>query len=229
MCILIILREKMQTSDYIAKDVNALSLKHSVKEAQNIFNRLTFTHLPVVDNEVYLGCVSEADIATLIDDDRKIADLRYLFDSFYADERANWFDLLKEFAVNDTTIIPVLSAEKKYLGYFELSDILQVFHHTPFLNEPGAILVVSKHMRDYSFSEIAQIIESNNGKLLGAFISNIENEIAEITIKLNDLDLNTTIQSFRRYEYTIITGIHEDEYLKSLKERSEYLQKYLNM
>ncbi len=54
-------------------------------------------------------------------------------------------------------------------------------------------------------------------------------EIAEITIKLNDQDLNNTIQSFRRYEYTVITGIHEDEYLNSLKERSDYLQKYLNI
>ena len=229
MGILTILRPNMQTSDYIIKDVKALSLDQSVKEVQSIFNNLTFTHLPVVEDQIYLGCVSEADIAALVEDDRKIADLRYLFDTFFADEKANWFDLLKEFAVNDTTIIPVLSAEKKYLGYFELSDILHLFNHTPFLNEPGAILVISKHIRDYSFSEIAQIVESNNGKLLGAFISSIDNEIAEITIKLNDLDLNTTIQSFRRYEYTIITGIHEDEYLKSLQERSEYLQKYLNM
>ena len=229
MGILTILRPNMQTSDYILKDVKALSLDQSVKEVQSIFNNLTFTHLPVVEDQIYLGCVSEADIAALVEDDRKMADLRYLFDTFFADEKANWFDLLKEFAVNDTTIIPVLSAEKKYLGYFELSDILHLFNHTPFLNEPGAILVISKHIRDYSFSEIAQIVESNNGKLLGAFISSIDNEIAEITIKLNDLDLNTTIQSFRRYEYTIITGIHEDEYLKSLQERSEYLQKYLNM
>lgn len=229
MGILTILRQNMQTSDYIVKDVKALTLDHSVKEVQNIFNTLTFTHLPVVEDEIYLGCVSEADITALDNDNRKIGELRYLFDTFFADEQANWFDLLKEFAVNDTTIIPVLSSEKKYLGYFELSDILHLFNHTPFLNEPGAILVISKHVRDYSFSEIAQIVESNNGKLLGAFISNIENEVAEITIKLNDLDLNTTIQSFRRYEYTIITGIHEDEYLKSLQERSEYLQKYLNM
>ena len=136
---------------------------------------------------------------------------------------------MKEFAANDTTIIPAINDKKKYVGYYELTDILHVFNNTPFLSEAGAILVVSKPIKDYSFSEISQIVESNNGKLLGAFISSIENEIAEITIKLNDQDLNNTIQSFRRYEYTVITGIHEDEYLKSLKERSDYLQKYLNI
>ncbi|NNC70084.1 MAG: CBS domain-containing protein [Flavobacteriaceae bacterium] len=219
----------MQTSDYITKDVKALKLGTTVRETRNLFNRLTFTHLPVVEKKIYLGCISEADVSTIDDEDRKISDLRYLLDTFFVDENTNWFDLLKEFAVYDTTIIPVINSDKKYVGYFELSDILQVFNHTPFLNEPGAILVVSKPVHDYSFSEIAQIIESNKGKLLGAFVSKIEDEIAEITIKLNDLDLNNTIQSFRRYEYTILTGIHEDEYLKSLKERSEYLQKYLNI
>lgn len=219
----------MQTSDYITKDVKALTLDTTVKETQILFNRLTYTHLPVVEKNLYLGCISEADVSTLDDEDRKISDIRHLFDTFFADDTANWFDLLKEFAVHDTTIIPAIDSDKKYVGYFELSDILHVFNHTPFLNEPGAILVVSKPIDDYSFSEIAQIIESNKGNLLGAFISKIEDDIAEITIKLTDLDLNNIIQSFRRYEYTILTGIHEDEYLKSLKERSEYLQKYLNI
>ena len=219
----------MQTSDYIAKDVKALSLKSTVKNAQNLFNQLTFTHLPVVENNIYLGVISEADVSNLEDNDRTLDDVRYLFDTFFADVNANWFELLKEFATNETSIIPAINVDKKYVGYFELTDILSVFNHTPFLNEPGAILVVSKPVHDYSFSEIAQIVESNNAKLLGAFVSQIQDEVAEITIKLNDPDLNNTIQSFRRYEYTILTGIHEDEYLKSLKERSDYLQKYLNI
>lgn len=219
----------MQTSDYIAKDVKPLTLNSTIKDAQNLFNRLTFTHIPIVENDIYLGCISEADVGTLDKTDRTIESVRYLFNIFFANENTNWFELLKGFACNETSIIPAINADKKYVGYFELSDILNVFNHTPFLNEPGAILVVSKPVRDYSFSEIAQIIESNKGKLLGAFVSQIEDEIAEITIKLNDSDLNNIIQSFRRYEYTILTGIHEDEYLKSLKERSEYLQKYLNI
>ena len=219
----------MQTSDYISKDVKALSPNATIEEIQKIFNNLTFTHLPVVENDVYLGSVSESDIQTIDNSQQKIADYRYLYNTFFANENANWFDLLKDFAANETCIIPVINDQKKYIGYFELSDILNVFNHTPFLNEAGAILVISKTLKDYSFSEIAQIIESNKGKLLGAFISNIEDEMVEITIKLNDQDLNNTIQSFRRYEYTILTGIHEDEYLKNLKERSEYLQKYLNI
>jgi len=219
----------MQTSDYISKDVKALSPNDTVKKAQKLFERLTFTHIPVVDNGSFKGLVAESDMQTIEDENKLIIDYSYLFQSFFTNEVTNWFELLKIFALNDTTIIPVLNKEQKYLGYYELTDILHIFNNTPFLNQSGAILVVSKGVKDYSFSEIVQIIESNNAKLLGTFISNINEEVIEITIKLSDHDLNNTIQSFRRYEYTILIGIQEDEYLNSLKERSDYLQKYLNI
>ncbi len=219
----------MQTSDYISKDVKALSPNDTIFKAQKLFEHLTFTHLPIVEENIYVGSISEADVQIIEEGDNTIANYKYLYNTFFSLENTNWLELLKEFAANDTTILPVLNDKKKYIGYYELTDILHIFNNTPFLSETGAILVVEKPIKDYSFSEIAQIIESNNGKLLGAFVSNIVNEVAEITIKLNDQDLNNTIQSFRRYEYTIITGIQEDEYLNSLKERSDYLQKYLNM
>jgi hypothetical protein len=41
--------------------------------------------------------------------------------------------------------------------------------------------------------------------------------------------INEIIQSFRRYNYEIISEHQEDNYINSLKERSDYLDKYLNM
>jgi len=219
----------MQTTDYINKDVKALSSSDKVEKVKKSFNQLTFTHLPVVEKGFLIGLVSEEDIKTIEDDHKLIKDYSYLYNLFFTDEKTNWFELLKIFALNDTTIIPVIDKKQKYLGYYELTDILHVFNSTPFLNESGATLVVSKGIKEYSFSEIAQIIESNDAKLLGAFISNDNDEFIEVTIKLSDHDLNNTIQTFRRYNYSILTSFHIDEYLNTLKERSEYLQKYLNI
>ena len=219
----------MKTNDYITKDIKALAASDKVSKAKKLFKELTYTHLPVVDKGFLLGLVSEADIQTIEDEDKLIKDFSFVFHLFFADKKTNWFELLKIFALNDSTIIPVLDVNQKYLGYYELTDILHIFNNTPFLNETGAILVVSKDINDYSFSEISQIIESNNATLLGAFISNIHDDIVEVTVKLSDHDLNNTIQTFRRYDYSILTGFHVDEYLNTLKERSEYLQKYLNI
>jgi hypothetical protein len=89
--------------------------------------------------------------------------------------------------------------------------------------------VVEKAAIDYSMSQIAQIVESNNGKLLGLFVSEANNEKVQVTVKITLGGLNDIIQTFRRYNYEIISEHHEDNYLNNLKERSEYLDKYLNM
>ena len=65
--------------------------------------------------------------------------------------------------------------------------------------------------------------------MLGAFVSKIENDLAQITLKIGNASLNDVIQSFRRYSYNIISEIEDDVYLESLKDRSDYLNKYLSI
>ena len=78
-------------------------------------------------------------------------------------------------------------------------------------------------------SQIAQIVESNNGQVLGVFVSDADASTVEITIKIAMGSINEIIQTFRRYNYEIISEHQEDNYLSALKERSEYLEKYLNI
>jgi len=150
-------------------------------------------------------------------------------DLFYVNEHTNWLDVIEAFAKNESNIMPVLDRENRYIGYYELTEILDLFNNTPFLSEPGGILVVEKGLKDYSFSEIAQIVESNNGKLLGAFISEAKDDMVQITIKLNNSNLNEVLQTFRRYSYNVIFGNDDDVFIDTLKDRSDYLDRYLNI
>lgn len=125
--------------------------------------------------------------------------------------------------------MPVLNEKSEYIGYYELLDIIGLFNQTPFLNEPGGILLIEKGLKDYSFSEISQIVESNNGKLLGAFISEMNENQVQITLKVGNAPLNSIIQSFRRFNYNIVIDKEDDSYLKDLKDKSDYLQRYLNI
>ena len=97
------------------------------------------------------------------------------------------------------------------------------------LKSEGVVILFEKEVRDYSFSEICQIVESNNGKIIGLFISESNPTTVKITIKINSKEINEILQSFRRYDYKVISTHKEDFYLKDQKERSEYLQKYLNI
>ncbi len=115
------------------------------------------------------------------------------------------------------------------MGYYDLNDFVGVFIDTPFFKEPGAILVVAKGIKDYSFSEIAQIVESNNTKLIGAFITDARSEVVQITIKVGTNNFSEVVNTFRRYNYSILYGNKADQFLEDLKERSDYLDKFLNV
>jgi Mg/Co/Ni transporter MgtE len=175
-----------------------------------------------------MGCIALDDVDTF-DADKKITDYRYTLEPFFARSTMMWLDVLEVFAKNHSNVVPVLDENNLYVGYYELEDIIKFFHETPFLKEPGGIIVVQKAVIDYSMSQITQIVESNNGRLLGLFISEANAESVQITIKISLGAMNDIIQTFRRYNYEIISEHQEDAYITNLKERSDYLDKYLNM
>ena len=219
----------MNLSEYIINDIKPLSTADKISDMQLLFNQLTYTHIPIKNLEnTYVGCLSETDVYCF-DKAKLIQDYGYAAEGFFVREDAIWLDVLETFAQNSSNIMPVLNAKNDYLGYYELNDIITLFNQTPFFAEDGGTLVIEKGLDDYSFSEISQIVESNKGKLLGAFISKMQNNLVQFTLKIGNASLNDIIQTFRRYNYSIISGHEDDSYIENLKERSDYLNKYLNM
>jgi Mg/Co/Ni transporter MgtE len=214
--------------ELIINNIKPLDSKDKIVTAQDLFLDLSYTHFPVIENDVYIGCITKEDAETL-NSTSLIGDDKYNFERFYVKTSMTWLDILEEFAKHETNIIPVLDNQNNYVGYYELNDFIHIFNETPFLREEGGILVVEKEGNDFSMSQIAQIVESNNAKILGLFISKIENKNTEITLKISLGGLNEIIQTFRRFEYKIISQHQEDSYIKNLKERSDYLDKYLNI
>ncbi len=219
----------MKLSEFILNDIKPLNSKSKIRDLQLLFNQLTFSHIPINDdNKTYLGCYSETD-AHCFESDKTLNEYQHSIETFFVRDNTLLLDVLEAFALNSTNIMPVLNDQNDYLGYYELNDIISLFGESPFFAQAGGLLVVEKSVNDYSFSEISQIVESNDGKLLGAFISKQNNDLVQVTLKISNTGLNEIIQTFRRYSYNIVSGHEEDSYIESLKERSDYLKKYLNM
>lgn len=214
--------------EYINKDIKPLNATASIASAQDFFLDLTYSHFPVIENGTFIGSLSKDD-AEILDSRTLILDNKYELERFYVRSSMIWLDVLEIFAQNETNIVPVLSDENRYLGYYELEDVIRFFYETPFLREDGGILVVRKDITSYSMGQITQIVESNNARLLGLFVSKVDGDFVEVTVKTSQSALNDIIQTFRRYEYEIISEHQEDSYLQNLKDRSDYLDKYLNI
>lgn len=216
-------------TDYILKEIQSLTTESSVKIAQKLFHDYPITHFNVVENGVLLGSFSESDIQTIEDETLLLENYRHLLTYFFADEKTTVLPLLKIFSDNDSTIVPVLDSAKKYIGYYDLSDVLDVFATSPFMVEESETLIIKTLENDFSMGTISQIVEANGGKLLGAYISEKKAEQIQVTLRIVTQDLIEIIQTFRRYEYDIISSHENDQYIEDLKNRSQYLQKYLNM
>lgn len=218
----------IEITDFLNNNIKALRTTDSVADAQDLFAEYPFSHFPVLEDGIYIGSAGSEDIE-LMDIEKTMGDLRYTFERFFVRNTSMWLDVLEVFAKNETNVLPVLDDKNNYVGYYEITDIIKFFHETPFLKENGGILIVEKGISEYSMSEAAQIVESNNGRLLGLFISEANMEKVQITLKISMGGLSDIIQTFRRYNYEIVSEHQEDVYLNQLKDRSDYLDKYLNI
>lgn len=217
-----------QIQDYLKQDHKAISRNEDIASVKDFFEEMNYSHFPVTDQENYVGNLNAED-ALSFDASKSVADYQYVLESFFANTTMSWFEVLEIATKNQANVVPVLNEQNAYVGYYELDDILLFFQDTPLIKDPGPILVVQKGIQDYSLGQIAQIVESNNGKLLGAFVSATVDSKIEITLKLALGPLNEIIQTFRRYNYEIVSHHQDDQYMTNLKERSDYLDKYLNL
>lgn len=218
----------MEIQSHIISTIKVLDIGDSVEQLTGFFRDSVYSHVAIVENGVFVGVMAEEDLSSL-DSGKKISDYRYNLENFHAGKDASWLEVLEIFTRNETNLLPVLDEKFLVIGYYRLLDVLGVLIETPFFREPGGILVVAKGMKDHSFSEISQIIESNNTRILGAFITDIQNDVVMTTIKLSAENFNEVLQTFRRYNYSILFGTIHDQFLEDLKQRSDYLDKYLNV
>ena len=217
-----------EITNYITNDFRAIDSQETIASVQDFFADVNFSHFPVLENGIFIGSIASDDVETF-DTDKKAIDYKYTLERFFARKSMLWLDVLEVFAKNHTNTVPVIDENNTYIGYYEMEDIMKFFQETPFLKEQGGIIIVQKGLLDYSMGQITQIVESNNGKILGCFISEADLENVQITVKIGVGPMNEIIQTFRRYNYEIISEHQEDAYINSLKERSDYLDKYLNI
>lgn len=215
-------------TEYINNDFRPIESSETIGAVKDFFAEEHFTHFPVTENSVYIGSISAEDVDTF-EDAKELSHYRYAMEGFFARTSMIWLDVLELFARNETNVIPVLDQANSYVGYYEISDIIKMFNETPFLKEQGGIIVIEKGITDYSMGQITQIVESNNGKIMGMFISEATGDKVQVTIKIAIGGMNEILQTFRRYNYEIVSDHQEDIYLNSLRDRSDYLDKYLNI
>ena len=184
-------------------------------------------HIGIGKNDI----ISDTDIYDLGMIDEPIGNHKLsLFSPFvYADQHI--YDVVEIASRLNLTVIPVLDEKKNYTGLIGQTDLLAQFATLTAVKEPGGIIVLEMNHHDYSLSQISQIIESNNVRILSLYVKNAEESTRmEVTIKINSSDLTSIIKTFDRYNYHIKASFMDDENLNNFyKNRYEQFMRYLNI
>jgi len=218
----------MVVADYINNDFKPLNKKDTEEYARDLFDRFKLDYMPVVDNNILISCLP-LDFYLVNDEGVLVEDFIEINDSFFVLNNSNLLETLKISGTYDSDMIPVLDQENLYIGYTTQRDIMSVFSKFPFFSEVGGVLVVKRSIKEYGVSEIAQIVESENAKILGLFVSDFSGDELTITMKINQVSLGVIEASLKRYGYTIVESYHENKFKDDMKDRYDALMSYLDV
>ncbi len=197
--------------------------------ALELMNEFIVRHLPVVNDKELLGVLSEDDILNF-DPEQAVGSYALSLPCPSVKNTDHYYEIIKMMANHNLTCVPVVNDQQEYIGLITMEDLVIKFANSLPFSEPGAIIVLEMSKRDYSLSELARIIESENSVVLSAFVgTHADSTKIDVTLKINKQNALAIMASFERFGYLIKASYSETEYFDILKDRYDSLITYLNV
>jgi acetoin utilization protein AcuB len=199
--------------------------------ALNLMDTFRVSHLPVVKEDEYLGLISDKFIYDLNLNEEVIDKHIMQLHTPHIHENQHIVEAASVMYKLGVTVLPVVNDVHTYKGCIILPDISREFARMLSLDEPGGVIILNIPDQSYSLSQISQIVESNDTRLLSLFaLKPVNSDMLQVTIKLNKVDLSGVIRTFERYDYQIASVFMDDSMLHDLYEdRLEQFIRYLNI
>jgi len=221
----------MVAKDLISEVIPSLKTSDLGQTALNWMEIFRVSHLPIVNNQDFLGLISDSDIYDMNQPEEPIGNHSLKLFKPYVDADQHIFEVIGLASRLKLSIVPVLDSKNHFLGVITTSDLIRHIAGISAIDQPGGIIVLELVSRDYSLSQIAQIVEGNNVKVLSMYITSPpESTKLEVTLKVNSGDLSSVIRTFERYNYEVKTWVSDNDSMdRFYNERFDMLMKYLNI
>lgn len=221
----------MVAKDLISDIVPSLKTSDSGQKALYWMDIFRISHLPIVNNLDFLGLISDKDIYDHNMAEEPIGNHSLSLFSPFVVVSQHIYEVMELASELQLSVVPVLDDNNEFQGVITLTDLLHYFADVSALKQPGGIIVLELNTVDYSLTEIAQIIEGNDAKILSSYItSSSQSTKMEVTLKINRKELSAIMQTFIRYNYVIKASFTDENDLNSLYEnRYDSFMKYLSI
>ncbi|NGF57455.1 CBS domain-containing protein [Parapedobacter sp. SGR-10] len=218
----------MFVGQYISTDYQILPTDdiHYVLERMDEFH---CNHLPVVNQKVYQGLISQEVLLEQDDPNLAIETISHKFNHVYLFDYQHIYDALQLMSSQDYGVLPVLDKQYEYLGVLTKQDILVALNEL-LGQEEGAIIVLELGIRDNALSHIARIIESENVGILNTSIHHMrDSDKLEMIIKVNKTNVAPVVSSLWRNDYVVKATFGDGSDQSDIQNRYELLMNYLDI
>lgn len=215
--------------DLISRSILPLRTSDSGEFALSLMHEWHVKHLPIVNDDILLGVLSEDEI---LDHDvmEAVGSYELSMNRPFVQETDHLFEVMRVMSEFSLTIIPVIRDENTYIGMITQEDLIHYYATSFSFAEPGSIIVLEMAKSAYSLAALSQIVESENGVILSTFITADPNSSRVlVTIKINKQDISAIIAAVQRYGYEVHSTYSESDYYDVLKERYDLLMNYLDV
>ena len=218
----------MLTRELISNSIPYLHLQDKVYHALQLMNDYHVAHLPVVENDKYLGIISEEQLLHS-DDEDAVSRLSIGDGTTSVQANDHFLKAIQTAVVNKLSIVPVVE-NGRMLGIVTYNDLLRNMSEFMSLNEPGGLIVLEMDNKEYSFNAISRIVESNDAQItqLNTF-TDVASGLTQVTIRVSKMEVSAIVSTFQRYEYNITYYFGEELYENELRSNYDNLMHYLKL
>ena len=221
----------MIAEELINQMIPALKPSDTAEKAIIWMEELKTNQLPVIEERHFKGLISEDIILEGNDLDRKIKDYKLISEQCYVNDDQHLFDIIRLAQECDSELVAIIDANGEFLGVSRHEDTLKAFSNTLAVQGQGGIIVLEMRFIDYSMAEISRLVESDDAKILGSYLSQDHRDpnFVFLTLKINKEDLTTVIATLERFDYKIVAKFHDTNNRDTEKERLDNLLNYLDI
>jgi acetoin utilization protein AcuB len=220
----------MLAIELIANEILPIHTSDTIQQAVDRMVEFRVRHLPIVNEDQFLGLFAENDIATETDYQTQIGALALSLVNPYVVEDQHIYDVIRLFNDRQLTVVPVLDASQNYLGLITINALTTYFAKLTSVEQPGGIIVLEISNKNNSLAHMSQIVESDNAQILSSYVRTYPDSTRmEVTLKVNKQDISAIIATFLRYEYDIKATFNHTDDNDNSKDRYNSLMNYLNL
>ncbi|MDA0309814.1 MAG: CBS domain-containing protein [Bacteroidetes bacterium] len=219
----------MMARDFVLDDIPPLKTSDTGLKAIAWMEEFKVSHLPIINDEDYLGLITEDDVYRNNMPEEALGAHGLSLQKPFVRAEDHFLEVIRCFQEWELTLLPILDEQGKYMGCITLSNLMQGMARLKGVNEPGAVLVLQVLDRDYSLGQMAQLVESNDAKVLSVSVMGVpDSSELEVHLKINRTDLSAIVATFVRFNYNV-AGTFQAQRDSNLDDRFGLLMRYLDM